>query len=89
MSTNLNNRLDKKLKDQAEIIFAELGLNMTTAINMFLRTVVREKKIPFELKLEKPNEITAAAIKEGRKIAYDDSIKGHSNIDDLMKALEE
>ncbi|MGI6594551.1 MAG: type II toxin-antitoxin system RelB/DinJ family antitoxin [Christensenellales bacterium] len=89
MSTNLNIRIDKKIKDQAEIIFAELGLNMTTAINMFLRTVVREKKIPFELKLEKPNEITAAAIKEGRKIAYDDSIKGHSNIDDLMKALEE
>lgn len=89
MSTNLNIRIDRKIKDQAEILFAELGLNMTTAINIFLRTVVRENRIPFELKLEKPNEITVAAIEEGRKIAYDDSIKGYSNIDDLMKALEE
>ncbi len=89
MSTNLNIRIDRKIKDQAEILFAELGLNMTTAINIFLRTVVRENRIPFELKLEKPNEFTVAAIKEGRKIAYDDSINGYSNIDDLMKALEE
>ncbi|MGP1494560.1 MAG: type II toxin-antitoxin system RelB/DinJ family antitoxin, partial [Streptobacillus sp.] len=36
--TNLNIRTDKDIKDQAEVIFSELGLNMTTAINMFLRT---------------------------------------------------
>lgn len=41
-ATNLNIRTDKEIKNQAEEIFNELGLNMTTAINMFLRTVVRE-----------------------------------------------
>ncbi|HCW30298.1 MAG TPA: type II toxin-antitoxin system antitoxin, RelB/DinJ family, partial [Roseburia sp.] len=40
-ATNLNIRTDKEIKNQAEEIFNELGLNMTTAINMFLRTVVR------------------------------------------------
>ena len=47
-ATNLNIRTDKEIKNQAEEIFNELGLNMTTAINMFLRTVVREYGIPFE-----------------------------------------
>ena len=51
-TTNLNIRTDKAIKDQAEEIFNELGLNMTTAINIFLRTAIREHGIPFELKLE-------------------------------------
>ena len=41
-TTNLNIRIDKTIKDQAEEIFNELGLNMTTAVNMFLRTAIRE-----------------------------------------------
>ena len=63
-TTNLNIRTDKDIKDQAEAIFNELGLNMTTAVNMFLRTAIREHGIPFELKLDAPNETTAAAIAE-------------------------
>ncbi|RHU92709.1 type II toxin-antitoxin system RelB/DinJ family antitoxin [Clostridium sp. OM07-10AC] len=57
-TTNLNIRTDKAIKDQAEEIFNELGLNMTTAVNMFLRTAIREHGIPFELKLEVPNDTT-------------------------------
>ena len=48
-TTNLNIRTDKAIKDQAEEIFNELGLNMTTAVNMFLRAAIREHGIPFEL----------------------------------------
>ena len=47
-TTNLNIRTDKAIKDQAEEIFNELGLNMTTAVNIFLRTAIREHGIPFE-----------------------------------------
>ena len=57
-TTNLNIRTEKAIKDQAEEIFNELGLNMTTAVNMFLRTAIREHGIPFELKLEVPNDTT-------------------------------
>ena len=64
-TTNLNIRTDKDIKDQAEAIFNELGLNMTTAINMFLRTAIREQGIPFDLKLDVPNETTAAESEEG------------------------
>lgn len=64
-TTNLNIRTDKDIKDQAEAIFNELGLNMTTAINMFLRTAIREHGIPFDLKLDVSNETTAAESEEG------------------------
>ena len=87
-TTNLNVRTDKEVKDQADHIFSELGLNMTTAINIFLRTTIREKGIPFELKLDIPNSTTAAAIEEGRKIASDKKVKGYKNVKDLRKALD-
>ena len=87
-TTNLNIRTDKEIKDQADRIFSELGLNMTTAINMFLRSTIRENGIPFALKLDVPNETTAAAIEEGRRIAFDSSVKGYTNMDDLKAALE-
>lgn len=87
-TTNLNIRTDKDVKERADQIFSELGLDMTTAINMFLRTTIRENGIPFVLKLDTPNEVTAAAIEEGRRIASDGSVKGYTNMDDLKAALE-
>lgn len=81
-TTNLNIRTDKEIKDRAEHLFSELGLTMTAAINMFLRTAIRENGIPFSLKLDIPNSITESAIEEGIKIAYDDTVKGYSSIKD-------
>jgi DNA-damage-inducible protein J len=87
-TTNLNIRTDKGIKDQAEEIFAELGLNMTTAVNMFLRTAIREHGIPFELKLDVPNETTAAAIEEGRKLMADPDAPRYASMDELKAALD-
>lgn len=87
-TANLNIRTDKEVKQAAEKLFEALGLNMTTAVNMFLRQAIRENGIPFELKLHTPNQITASAIEEGRSIAYDKSVKGYTNIDELRKALD-
>ena len=87
-STNLNIRTDKEVKAQAERIFDALGLNMTTAVNIFLRQAIRENGIPFEVKLSVPNETTASAIKEGRAMAYDSSAIGYSSISDLRAALD-
>ena len=50
-TTNLNIRIDRNLKEQAEIFFGELGLNMTTAINIFVRQSLRQGKIPFEISI--------------------------------------
>ena len=87
-TTNLNIRTDKYIKDQAEQIFNELGLTMTTAVNIFLRTAVREHGIPFELKLETPNDTTEAAIEEGRRLMDDPSSPRYAGIEELKAALE-
>jgi DNA-damage-inducible protein J len=87
-TTNLNIRTDKDVKEQAEQIFSELGLSMTTAVNIFLRTTIRERGIPFTLKLDVPNDTTAAAIEEGRRIALDSGVKGYTSIEELKAALD-
>ena len=87
-ATNLNIRTDKDVKEQAEQLFAELGLNMTTAINLFLRTAIRKHGIPFDLYLDVPNETTAATIEEGKKLLNDPSSPKYSSMEELKAALE-
>lgn len=87
-TTNLNIRTDKEIKEAAEKIYSSLGLNMTTAINMFLRASIRESGIPFDLKLNVPSDETIKAIEEGRVIAKDTNVTSYDNMDDLRKALE-
>lgn len=85
---NINVRIDENVKREAESIFEQLGLNASTAINIFYKQVIRTKSIPFELKLEVPNETTIAAIEEGEKLLKDGE-KGYSDIESLKKALLE
>ncbi len=87
--TNLNIKIRKDIKETAEEIFGELGMNMATAINIFLRQSIRENGIPFELRLDQPNRITMDAIEEGRRLAMDTSVKGYTSINELKAALEE
>jgi len=49
MTVNLNIRMESEIKNQAEDFFADLGLSMTTAINMFVRQALKQRKIPFEI----------------------------------------
>ena len=46
---NVNIRMDEGLKKQAENLFSDLGMNMSTAFNVFVRQAVREQGIPFEI----------------------------------------
>ncbi|GHT81424.1 DNA-damage-inducible protein J [Spirochaetia bacterium] len=50
--TNINIRMDDGLKKQAEALFSDLGMNMTTAFNIFVRQAIRQRKIPFEISAE-------------------------------------
>ena len=88
-TTKLNIRTDKFTKEQAEKNFNKLGLNISTAINMFLIATIRENGIPFELKIDTPNKETIEAIEEGRKILNDPNAPKYSNMEDLKSALEE
>ena len=96
MDTELKKQAKKELKEkkaelkkQADAMLADMGLNMTTAMNMFLRQVVRQGKIPFEIATDIPNAETLAAMKE-----VDDMINGkipakkYTSTDELFKDLE-
>ena len=67
-NTSMNIRMDSEVKKKAEALFGEIGMNMTTAINIFLKQAIRENGIPFELKLNRPNTETIEALNEGKKI---------------------
>lgn len=89
MSTiNLNIRTDKSIKERAEKIYNELGFSMSTAINMFLRSTIRENGIPFSLKVYEPNDETIEAIEEGERMLADPNSPRYSSIEELKKALE-
>lgn len=87
-TTNLNIRIDADLKKQAEQIFNELGLNMSTALTVFLRQTIRSNGIPFEMRLEVPNEETIAAIEEVQRMKKNPSLgKAYTDIDEMMNEL--
>ena len=87
-STNVCIRIDTELKAQAEALFGELGMNLTTAVTVFLRQAVRESRIPFEIKWDRPNRETAAAMREAANIARDPEAKGYEDPNELFMNLE-
>lgn len=85
-TTNLSIRMDTELKKQAETLFAELGMNMTTALNIFVRQSVRQQKLPFEIKLDVPNMETIAAMDD---VDNDRNLsKKYDNVKDMMRDLD-
>lgn len=89
MSTvNMSIRTDAALKKQAEAMLSDMGLNMTTAINLYLRQVVRQGRIPFEIATDLPNAETLKAMQEVEKMKAAPSFgKTYDNVDDMMKDL--
>lgn len=62
VSTNIN--LDPNLKKSAQELFYDLGLDLTTAVTLFLKQSVMLQKIPFEIRRDNPNLETIAAMNE-------------------------
>ncbi len=79
-TTNINVRVDSVLKQEAEALFNDLGLSMSAAINMFLRSAIIHDGIPFEIKRQIPNAETKAALDEYEemKIRRSTGIINHS-----------
>ena len=88
-TTNVSIRMDPELKKQADALFNALGMNLSTAFNIFVRQSLREGGIPFEIKLENPNKETIAAMLEAERIAHDPSVKRYSDVEEALRALKE
>lgn len=85
-TSNLNIRIDPDIKEQAEQLFSQFGITITDAINIFLHQSLNFGGIPFELKTDKPNAVTLAAMKEADEIAK--SGQGFDDVEDMLKELK-
>ena len=84
-ATNFCVRLDSDLKKRSEAIYAELGINLTTAINVFLRKSLAVGGFPFDVRLDEPNKETILALHEADRISKDSNTKGLEANDALRK----
>ena len=84
-TTSMTVRLDKNIKKAAQSIYSELGIDMTTAINVFLRQSIRSKGFPFDVTIGQPNSVTLKAIED-----TENNVDMHgpfNTVGELMKSL--
>ena len=81
-------RIDSNIKQQATELFSSLGMDMSSAVNIFLRQCILRGGLPFSVELPKYNQETLDAMTEARRISRDPDIKGYTNMADLKAALE-
>ncbi len=78
--------VDAQTKKNTEKIFQDLGFNMTTGVNMFLKAVERYQGIPFELELNSPNQTSLEALREVRENL--DNLKTYNNFDEIIDEID-
>ncbi|WP_281709917.1 type II toxin-antitoxin system RelB/DinJ family antitoxin [Anaerobiospirillum succiniciproducens] len=84
-SVNVTVRMDSKVKAQVDELYSSLGMNMSTAINMFVRQCLRERQLPFQPSLNIPNQETIRAIEESNEMIRTGNFKSYT----LEEALQE
>ena len=83
-TTNISIRMEKDLKEQAERLFNDLGMTMSTALNIFVRQAVRQGKIPFEITTYTDNFYSLENMKRIKK-----SIQSFQNGKTVTKTIQE
>ena len=87
-TTNVTIRMDETLKKQAEELFADLGLSMTSAFIVFTKQAVREQRLPFTISRNVPNAETLMAMDEVERMKQNPNHdKGYDDVDEMMKEL--
>ena len=88
LTSSINVNVPKNVKDEATVLFNNLGLNMSTAINMFLKRSISERGIPFEIKeLTPSNEFKEALQELDYMEKHPEKYKSFNNVDELMEDL--
>lgn len=84
-TVNVTIRVDEEIKKQADDLFSDLGMSLSTALNIFLRQSVREQRLPFEISRNVPNTTTLAAMEAAEN---DEDLYGpFDSVESLMEAL--
>ena len=89
---NVNIRMDSDIKNQADMLFNDFGLNFTTAINTFVRQALRERAIPFQIRAvtQTRQEIAEEARQAHKEIAEQFQNNGiDMNLDEINAMIAE
>ena len=81
-------RVDSEIKKEASTIFSALGLDMSSAVNLFLHQCVLHGGLPFSVEIPQYNKKTLEAMAEAKNISADPNVKGYSTMEELKEALE-
>lgn len=87
-SVSYNIRLDPSVKAEAEQTYAVLGLNLSDAINVFLRKSIMSNGFPFEVTAKKPSKMLLTAIDEAESIVAEATAEGYSTIEEMNEAMD-
>ncbi len=86
--TTISIRVDEDVKKRASELFSDLGLDLSAAVNMFLRQAIMRDGIPFDVKREIPNAQTLAALAELEEMkAHPEKYKGYDSVDEMFEDL--
>lgn len=81
-------RIEANVKKQANELFATLGLDMSSAINIFLIQCIMRGGLPFSVTVPPYSSKVFSAMEEAKRISRDSEVPGYSSIDELKDALE-
>lgn len=82
-------RVDAKTKQQAEELFNNLGLNLTSAINIYLKKAIAEQGVPFEVKKTNYNQETIQAMLESERLAHDPNTKKYNSFSEILEEIDQ
>ena len=82
-------RIDTSIKQEASALFSRLGLDMSSAVNMFLHQCVLRGGLPFAVEAPAYSQKTLDAMEEASRISRDPDVKGYSSMEDLKAALDD
>ena len=81
-------RIEENLKKQSAELFANLGMDMSSAVSIFLKQCVLRGGLPFSIEVPGYNYEVEEAMEEARKISKDPSVKRYSNMADVWKDID-
>lgn len=81
-------RIDEEVKKQATELFGKLGLDISSAVNIFLRQSILQGGLPFEVKVPQYRPEVIEAMKEAKNISRDKTVKGYTDLEEMFRELD-
>lgn len=87
-NVNVTIRMDESMKRQADDLFSDLGLTLSSAVTVFVKQAIREQAIPFAISRDMPNRETLEAIDEVRRLKKDPDKKTYGSFEEILRELD-